>query len=507
MNSESVYSSTSEPINASKPSAISSAERGIDILKRQKPWVRYSLLGAVGLLLVAGSVASFRAIADSSSEAPPAEGRVLPVEATEIESVSSYAVPRVFTGEIVSLRSSSLGFERGGELVQVMVDEGREVRAGEALAKLDTRNLETQRLQVEAQKAQAQAQLLELQNGARAEDVEIARAAVIDLEQQFELQETQKRRREYLFEQGAIAREQLDEFSFGANSLQARLDQARSQLEELLNGTRSEQLDAQIAVVNQLDAQLRDIDVNISKSTITAPFDGTISGRNADEGTVVGTGQSVLELVEATVPEARVGLPASVANQIQIGSSQTVRVNNQPYDANLVSILPTVDAATRTQTVVLALSPAAIGAIEPGQTARLTINETVQSDGFWLPSGALTQGIRGLWTCYVIVPASSYRTSEQNSEQASTQTAQNEDTFTETSPEPSSNSRSGKSRREGFVVEPRAVEIIQQESAGDDATARTRVLVRGTLEPGDQVVTSGVHRLVPGQQVSVVPAE
>ena len=44
-------------------------------------------------------------------------------------------------------------------------------------------------------------------------------------------------------------------------------------------------------------------------------------------------------------------------------------------------------------------------------------------------------------------------------------------------------------------VQQQAVEIVHQK--GD------RALVRGTLEPGDEIVTNGTHRLVPGQLVSV----
>lgn len=449
-------------------------------VRLRTPLVHHLLVGGAGLLLATSTIAGLRAALGSSPEAPPVEtvaakGRSLPVETIEIEQVSAYGVPRVYTGQIVALRSSELGFERGGAVVEIMADEGDRVSAGEPVARLDTQNLETQRLQIEAQKAQAQARLSELKNGARSEDVAVAQAAVRDLEQQLKLQETQRSRREYLFEQGAIAQEQLDEFSVGADSLRAQLDQARSQLLELQNGTRPEQLAAQQAVVNQLDAQLQDIDVSLSKSTITAPFDGMVASRKADEGTVMSAGQSVLEFAESAVPEAHIGLPPAAANQVQVGSTQTVRVNDQPYSAQVTAVLPTVDLATRTQTVVLQLDSAAAGDVEPGQTARLTLNETVQAEGYWLPAEALTQGIRGLWTCYVLVPSGSRDT----------------------------------------VVEQRSVEIVQQESVADGSTVSggvasenalsTRVLVRGTLQPGDRVVTSGVHRLVPGQSVSAVP--
>ncbi|MEL7225098.1 MAG: hypothetical protein AAGL17_09560, partial [Cyanobacteria bacterium J06576_12] len=117
----------------------------------------------------------------------------------------------------------------------------------------------------------------------------------------------------------------------------------------------------------------------------------------------------------------------------------------------------------------------------------LTIEETIQADGFWLPRSALTQGIRGLWTCYVVVPANEYRELAE------------EGTFVE---EPDATNEKTSTQGDYLVVEPRSVEIIQQQTTGDGPNTSTRVLVRGTLEPGDQVVTSGVHRLVPRQRVT-----
>ncbi|MEM9977986.1 MAG: efflux RND transporter periplasmic adaptor subunit [Cyanobacteria bacterium P01_D01_bin.2] len=464
MNSDPTYSIN--PRSAEPPS-IHPSNAWPKPLRHQPAWIRYGLLGAAGLLALVALAAGFQAMSGSPPETVAEESRVLPVQTLAIEPVSSYRVPRIYTGEIAALRSSNLGFERGGELVQVLVQEGDRVRAGDPVARLDVRNLATQRLQVEAQTAQAQAQLRELENGARPEDIAEAEAEVRDLEQQLILQEVQRERREYLYEQGAIALEQLDEFTYGANSLQAQLDRTRSRLQELLNGTRVEQLDAQRAAVQQLQAQLQDIDVNLAKSTITAPFDSIVARRRVDEGTVINAGQTVVELVEAVTPEARIGVPAAVVNQLQVGSVQTIRVNNQSYTAEVDAILPTVDANTRTQTVVLKLS-SATGEIEPGQTARLTIDETIQADGYWLPTAALTQGIRGLWTSYVLVPEAS-------------------EDGTGNSP---------------MVIEQRSVEIVHQESVDDSGTHGTRALVRGTLQPGEQVVVSGIHRLVPGQRVT-----
>ncbi|MGB5972089.1 MAG: efflux RND transporter periplasmic adaptor subunit [Nodosilinea sp.] len=423
-------------------------------LNRQPHWLIG--LGAVGLLLVVGAPIVQNQMAAQETEAteePRAEA--LAVETLTVEAVNSYEVSRSYTGEIAALRSSDLGFNRGGELVQVLVSEGDRVSSGQALARLDTQNLQTQRRQLEAQKAEAQARLLELERGARQEDIAAARAEVRDIESQLQLQEQQRSRREYLYNQGAISREQLDEFAYGADTLQARLDRANSNLNELLNGTRPEQVAAQRAVVQQLDASIADADVDLSKSTLKAPFDGIVAGRTVDEGVVVGAGQSVVRLVENKAPEARIGMPEDAASSLQAGAPVTVNLGTERYGATVTSVLPEIDSDTRTQIVVFQLEQAALPRINPGQTVRVELAETIPTGGIWLPTQALAQNIRGLWSVYAIAPADG-----------------NED---------------------AYAVQPKAVEILHQES--------DRALVQGTLQAGDRIVASGVHRLVPGQQV------
>ena len=373
-----------------------------------------------------------------------------------VEPVSNYDVARAYTGEIAALRASDLGFERTGQLVEVYVQEGDRVAAGAPVARLDTRNLQTQRQQLEAEKARAVAQLAELETGARVEDIAAAEATVRDIEQQLALQQAQRSRRAVLYNEGAISREELDEFSYGQGALQARLDQAQSNLEELQNGTRQEQLDAQQALVQQLDARIADVDVNISKSTLTASFDGIVSTRQVDEGTVVGVGQSVIRLVENAAPEARIGMPVDTAKQMQVGDRQTIQIGGETYAATVAAVLPEVDPGTRTQIVVLQLEQADLPHINPGQTARVELIETIPTEGVWIPTNALTQDIRGLWSCYVL-----------------TQLNDSNPTV--------------------YDVQPQTVEILHQDA--------NQALVRGTVQPGDRVVANGVHRLVPGQQV------
>ncbi|NEO25716.1 MAG: efflux RND transporter periplasmic adaptor subunit [Kamptonema sp. SIO4C4] len=422
------------------------------------------ILGSTtGLLLLGAIPVTQFAVGQLSKPTPEEntpEANILPVETLTAEPVTGYEVSRTYTGEVAALRSSDVGFERSGQLVSVLVESGDRVTAGQPLARLDTQNLQTQRQQLLAEKSRAMAQLAELQAGPRQEDIAAARAEVQNIQEQLRLKQAQRSRREYLYNEGAISQEELDEFTYSENALEARLNKAQSNLAKLRNGTRPEQITAQEARIQQINANIADLDVTISKSTLKAPFAAIISDRQVDEGTVVSAGQPVVSLVENATPEIRVGIPAKVAQKMRVGQTQTVQLGEQNYNATISAILPEIDPETRTQTVVLDLKQAALRHINPGQTARIEITERITQNGYWLPTSALTEGVRGLWTCYILTP----------------------------SPE----------NPEVYQLQQQSVEIIHEQ--GD------RVLVQGTIQPGDQLVATGVHRLVPSQKVRPVAA-
>ncbi|NEN91038.1 MAG: efflux RND transporter periplasmic adaptor subunit [Okeania sp. SIO3H1] len=381
---------------------------------------------------------------------------------------------------------------------------------------------------------QEQAKLQELQTGARIEDIEVARSGVLDLEEQLNLARLQEKRREELYTEGAISQEQFDEASTQADTLQARLEQAKSELEkletgtrreqveaqqarvrqaqsqldeliagtrseqieaqrarvsqvqsqldeliagtrseqieaqrarvgqvqsqldELIAGTRSEQIEAQQAEIRRFEAQISEIDVVLRKSTLFAPFSGTVSVRHLDEGVVVNAGQGVVRLVEGGERKVRVGVPPANTSSLRVGSQQEVRVGERIYNARVLSILPEVDSMTRTQTVILALPQV----IAPGTVVRLGLNQTYGMEGYWLPTSALVWGERGLLASYALVPPSQ---SDLDLPAGTYQT------------------------------EKRMVEVLHTE--GD------RSLVRGVLQPGDLIVTNGTNQLTPGQLV------
>ncbi len=406
-------------------------------------------LGALALAVLVLGAGSCRPAA-RPQKAEPRSSRALPAEVMRAVLVPSYEQRTAYSGELQSRRRSMLGFELGGRVQALLVDEGELVREGQPLARLDPRSREALLQQSSAQLAAESAVLKELSRGARSEIRDGARAQVAELVAQLRLAEIQLARRQREKGEGIAAQARVDEGLAKRDALAARLRQARSRLAELENGTRPERLAAQRARVDALSAQQRQLQLDVERCQLRSPFAGRIASRYLDEGRVVRPGEPVFELVESGQLEARIGVPQQRVAQFRVGSEHALRVGSTQCKARIRSLSPIVDPRTRTVTVIFELE--AEETLRPGASARLLATRTVASPGFWLPTSALSKGIRGLWSCYVLVPQKD----------------------------------SGAHR-----IERRELELLH--------TSGERVFVRGSLRSGELVVRSGIHRFVAGQ--------
>lgn len=430
---------------------------GHKLTLRQFSTKRVTVVAILLLLVLAWSLPSL--LAKGEEVVQTAQPRLLPVETLTLDALPAYRATRAYTGQVVARRSSDLGFERSGKLVDLAVDEGDRVTAGQPLATLDTLTLRTTKQQLQAQRVQAMARLAEMRAGPRRHTIDAAQAEVQEQKAELALANLQRKRRQELMEKGVISREEYDAAHAETQTWQARLDAAQRRLEELQAGTRREQIRAQEALVAQFDANLAAIEIDLDKSVLKAPFAGKVASRTVDEGTVVSAGQALLRLVEDAHLEVHVGVPPHVTANLTPGSPQAVRIGPSQHRAQVDRILPELDTTTRTVTAVLTLPANRDNAIVvPGQVARLQVDETIDTPGFWLPLTALTKGERGLWSCFALVPDS------QSDDQV-------------------------------YRTEHRLVEILH--------TDNSRVFVRGLLQSGERVVKTGMHRLVAGQRVQV----
>lgn len=416
---------------------------------RQKVTIGSMAVGAFALLLPV-----FAGGASEPTSPPPSEAAdtaaALPVGVEVAEPVDSFVRERVFTGTLVARRRSVISFERGGKLVELLVDEGDRVEQGQLLARLDTRRLSAQLAAAEADLAQSEARLDELVAGPRRQTIEAARAEAQSLSAERDIARIRLSRREQLVRTNAVSREEYDEALYNYQAAAARADVAAQTLDELEAGTRREQVDAQRAQVAAIEARLADIKHELDDAVLLAPFTGCIAQRRLDEGAVISVGAPVFDLIESDALEAWVGVPPATARKVTVGAELIVRIDGVDRRATVQSVRPELDSETRTQNVVLCLQDA--DGLVAGQVARVGVREPVDMAGFWTPTAALTPGQRGLWAVYVV--------DDQG------------------------------------LAAARPIELIEADGE--------RSFIRGTLAAGERVIVEGSHRVVPGQRVKPV---
>ncbi len=221
--------------------------------------------------------------------------------------------------------------------------------------------------------------------------------------------------------------------------------------------TSQETLDQAQATFDELASRIREIDagllslqINIEKSVLHAPFTGRVGAQDVEEMETLAAGQSVLTLIETGTPRVRVGLPLHLkAEDI---SQVVIAVSGVEYPAVLDQLRPDIDPSTRTRTALFTLQNGTEFTF--GQSATVLIETPVTAAGAWIDFDALQQGSGSIWTVLVV---------------------------------------------DGDIVRTAAVEVLYLQD--------NRAFVRGSFTEGAQVIRSGAHRVVPGQQVRILTEE
>ena len=187
-----------------------------------------------------------------------------------------------------------------GRIAEVFVDEGAMVKAGQVVARMDTRDLEASMKKSQAQLNQAQ----------RA--VDEANHNVIQLTTQALLAQQELDRAKYLVARGAETKEVLDQREQQLDGANAALSAGKDRVTE-----------AQHA----LEASTHDVElytVNIADNTLVAPRDGRIQYRVANVGEVLPAGGKVFTMLDISYVYMDVYLPTEQAGRVKFGADARI---------------------------------------------------------------------------------------------------------------------------------------------------------------------------------------
>jgi RND family efflux transporter MFP subunit len=289
------------------------------------------------LLLIVVALAAVGAVAMVATRkpaTPPAAAAISnsPIElaSVDVATVEPRVLPRSLplSGSIAPFVQATLKSKVGGEVEQLKLREGQDVREGEVIARVDTRNLQAQydREAAAVEKARA--------------DLDLARL--------------NRDKNRSLLEQRFISQNTFE------------------QTESAYAGS--------VASFKLAEAQARVAKINLDDAVIRAPFSGTIAKRLVQPGEKVSPDSAIVTLVDLKQMVLEAAVPAAEIPSVRVGQKVRFRVGgfgDRQFEGEVQRINPMTTDGSRAIALYIAVANAD-SALKGGMFAQgeLTLNTT-----------------------------------------------------------------------------------------------------------------------------------
>ncbi|MEM9587742.1 MAG: efflux RND transporter periplasmic adaptor subunit, partial [Planctomycetota bacterium] len=218
------------------------------------------------------------------------------------------------TGSLRAVARGDLAALESGRLIQLTAREGQAVRKGDRLAEVDSRRLEAQKGEAEADLEVAKAELIRFQAVAQRADADLARA---------------KR----LVREDAVSRQEWDAAQADAKVAEADIVSAERRIE-------------------RLKQSIRLLDVRLSDTVVHAPYDATVVTRHVEPGDWVQPGEPLLTLVSTGEIEAWLEVPERYVEALEnFGDQVVVRSRATGRDTVVLSTRRVAEVNQRVRTI------------------------------------------------------------------------------------------------------------------------------------------------------------
>jgi len=237
--------------------------------------------------------------------------------------------PLTISGNIEA-HESVVSFKVPGRIVELPVEEGQSVTKGDLLARLDD---DDYREQVHVDEATVHTREAELElalAGSRVQEIKAAKQTLIDAKADLSLKQQEYRRRQALLSEQGVSQEDLDTAATELKRAQATYERVRQNYDQIVEGTRKEQI-----AVNRANLQLarENLDmsrVKLSYTVLSAPTSGVILVRQAELGEVMAPGTPVVTIADLDHLWLRGYVNESDLGKIRWGQSATVHTDTFP---------------------------------------------------------------------------------------------------------------------------------------------------------------------------------
>lgn len=254
----------------------------------------------------------------------------------------------ILTG-IVEASEIDVASKIPGRIDTILVNESDEVKKGEVLAILESKEMNAKLEQAKGMMNAAKAKMEMAKNGARIEEKEATKKLYNQAKSQYDYVLKTYERFKKLYADKVISSQEMDEMEFKYQAAKDQMDAAKAKLDMVLNGARSEEIYATEALFHQAENGYKEALAYYEELKLKSPVDGQVYKKISDEGEIINSGYPIFTILKKDGSYVVLQVKEDLMKYFylnKIFKGFIPALNNNSFDFKVVYISPMADFAT-----------------------------------------------------------------------------------------------------------------------------------------------------------------
>ena len=283
------------------------------------------------------------------------------------------------SGKVKALNTVDVGAQVSGEVTNLYVEVGDEVKQGDLIAQIDQVTQKNSLSNEQASLEQSEAALQSAQAESLSKQASLKSAYADLASRQSELKQAQSdfARLQGLLAIDAISQQDYDTQATKVATAQASVANARAAIDtaQAAIATATANINSQQAALRKSQTNVATAQEDLSYTTIRAPISGTVVSVTTEQGTTVNANQTAPTIVTlADLSTVRINAQISEADVINVNAGMPAYFNiignpDKQYDATLTAIEPAPEEISKTSSTDSAIYY--VGYVEVANPERL----------------------------------------------------------------------------------------------------------------------------------------
>jgi HlyD family secretion protein len=355
---------------------------------------RRAARGSIVYFLAASSlIAALPALGCKSGDDALSSERI--VVSVQVATAKIQPITHVVTaqGVLFPLHQASLSPKITAPVRAFYVNRGSRVHRGQLLATLENKDLAAGVVSAQGSYDQAQATYASTTHSTLPEAMKSAELSLKDAQTALDNQQKVFQSENHLFEQGALARKQLDDTRVALQSAQSAFEAARQHLDDLKASGASELQRAAKGQLESAHGQLLSAQAQLDYSELRSPIDGFVTDRAVYPGDIAPAGTPLLVVMDISKVIVRLHIPQNEAADLSSGDRAIFQVPGRKdgVPAKVTILSPALDPNSTTVEVWVEADNAT-HQLQPGTSVSISIETRTVRNALVVPAAAILAG-------------------------------------------------------------------------------------------------------------------